>query len=507
MARPAAVPMTTPAETERFAELSGWFAGRSERTIETSCAQVFLAGARAWKIKRPVDYGYLDYSTTEKRRWALERELRFNRLAAPDIYLAVRSVTREADGGLAVDGLGEVLEHVLEMRRFDEASVLSERPWVIDGGLADQLGRATARFHVEAERRAGGEGGALGYTVASNARVLATFKDVLGAQAVDDLINRTNAALDAARPLLERRGGAGYLRRCHGDLHLGNVLLENGAPVLFDCIEFNDALGEMDVLYDLGFLLMDLDFRRRTDAANRVLNAWLDESDRTLPADHWEGLSLLPLILSVRAGIRTHVNAFAGDLAAAGAYLAAAREHLTPKLASLTAIGGLSGTGKSTLARMAAPGIGSAPGAVVLRTDEVRKRLFKAGALEALGPDAYTGEAHARVYDQMRAEAAAVLAAGRPVILDATFMDGGERAKVEALARDAGVRFEGVWLQSDPEILRERVAKRRGDASDAGLSVLEDQLLHAPPPPEDWTLVTDQDFDSEARKLTEKLGG
>ncbi len=498
--------MTTPAENERFAELSDWFAGHAERTIETSCARVFLAGGRAWKIKRPVDYGYLDYSTTDKRRWALERELRFNRLAAPDIYLCVRSVTREADGKLAVDGSGEVLEHVLEMRRFDENAVLSERPWAIDGGLADQLGRTTARFHEGAEVRDGEDGGALSYTVASNARVLETFKDVLGAQPVQRLIDLTNAALAKAQPLLSRRGQAGLLRRCHGDLHLGNVLLENGAPVLFDCIEFNDALGEMDVLYDLGFLLMDLDFRRRTDAANRVLNAWLDETDRYMPADHWAGLSLLPLILSVRAGIRTHVNAFAGDLPAASAYLAAALAHLEPRPVSLTAIGGLSGTGKSTLARMAAPGIGGAPGAVVLRTDEVRKRLFGAGALTKLGKDAYTADAHAKVYDRMRVEAAAVLAAGRAVILDATFMDAGERAKIEALAAEAGVKFAGVWLQSDPAVLRSRVAARTGDASDADLTVLEAQLSNPPPAPEGWTLVTDADFDDEARKLTELLG-
>jgi aminoglycoside phosphotransferase family enzyme/predicted kinase len=496
----------TPEENARFAELSDWFGARAERTIETSCAQVFLSGGQAFKIKRPVDYGYLDYSTTDKRRWALERELRFNRLAAPDIYLRVGFVTREADGSLALDGEGEVLEHVLEMRRFDENAVLSERPWAIDGDLADQLGRTTARFHEAAERREGEDGGALSYTVHSNARVLETFKGVLGAAPVQRLIDLTNAALESAKPLLARRGQAGLLRRCHGDLHLGNVLLENGAPVLFDCIEFNDALGEMDVLYDLGFLLMDLDFRRRTDAANRVLNAWLDEAGRHLPDDHWAGLSLLPLILSVRAGIRTHVNAFAGDLPAAQAYLAKALEHLQPRAASLAAIGGLSGTGKSTLARMAAPGIGGAPGAVVLRTDEVRKRLFGAGPLQKLGPDAYTDEAHRAVYARMRQEAAAVLSAGRAVILDATFMDADQRAMAEGLAAEAGVQFAGVWLQSDPDLLRQRVAARTGDASDADLAVLEAQLADAPEPPAGWHLVTDHDFDNEARILCERLG-
>ena len=298
---------------------------------------------------------------------------------------------------------------------------------------------------------------------------------MLGDAPVHRLIDLTNAALEKAKPLLARRGQAGLLRRCHGDLHLGNVLLENGAPVLFDCIEFNDALGEMDVLYDLGFLLMDLDFRRRTDAANRVLNAWLDEAGRYLPDDHWTGLSLLPLILSVRAGIRTHVNAFAGDLPAAQAYLAKELEHLQPRAASLAAIGGLSGTGKSTLARMAAPGIGGAPGAVVLRTDEVRKRLFGAEPLQKLGPGAYSDDAHRAVYARMRQEAAAVLAAGRAVILDATFMAEDQRAMAEGLAAEAGVQFAGVWLQSDPELLRQRVAARTGDASDADAAVVARQ--------------------------------
>lgn len=496
----------TPEETARFAELSEWFGARAERKIETSCAQVFLNGGQAFKIKRPVDYGYLDYSTTQKRRWALERELRFNRLAAPDIYLRVGFVTREADGSLALDGEGEVLEHVLEMRRFDENAVLAERPWAIDGDLADQLGRTTARFHDTAEVRDGDDGGALSYTVHSNARVLETFKGVLGDAPVQRLISLTHAALEQAKPLLAKRGRAGLLRRCHGDLHLGNVLLENGAPVLFDCIEFNDALGEMDVLYDLGFLLMDLDFRRRTDAANRVLNAWLDEVGRFQPEDHWAGLALLPLILSVRAGIRTHVNAFAGDLPAAQAYLAKALEHLEAKPVSLTAIGGLSGTGKSTLSRMAAPGIGGAPGAVVLRTDEVRKRLFGAGALQKLDANAYTDAAHDAVYARMRQEAAAVLAAGRPVILDATFMDADQRAMAENLAAEAGVRFAGVWLQSDPDLLRQRVGARTGDASDADLAVLEAQLADEPQPPAGWHLVTDHDFDNEARILCERLG-
>jgi aminoglycoside phosphotransferase family enzyme len=146
-------------DARREAEVSAWFAGLTERVIETSCARVFLAGELAWKVKRPVNFGFLDYSTGEKRFWALQRELSFNRAAAPDIYRRVVALTRTAAGGLELDGPGEVVEHALEMRRFDETAVLAEQPWTVDGTLAETLGRTVARYHADAPVQRQSEGG------------------------------------------------------------------------------------------------------------------------------------------------------------------------------------------------------------------------------------------------------------------------------------------------------------------------------------------------------------
>ena len=326
------------------AEVADWFAGQAQTTIETACARVYLAGERAFKVKRHVDLGYLDYSTLDLRHWALERELRFNRAAASDIYRAVRRVTRAAQGGLDLDGPGEVVEYVLEMRRFDETAVLAAQPWTVDGPLADALGREVADLHAKADLRPQGGGGkALKFTIDSNAHLLRQMTSRLGTDLVEAVIAATDHEYRRQEPLLDARRDAGFARHCHADLHLGNILLENGKPVLFDCIEFNDVLSDIDVQYDLAFLLMDLDFRRRRDAAVRVLSAYLDQAARVLGADLHAGLAALPLMLSVRAGVRAHVQAHSGDDAAAIAYLNAALDHLTPQPASLTAVGGLSG--------------------------------------------------------------------------------------------------------------------------------------------------------------------
>ncbi len=459
------------------AEVADWFAAQAQTTIETACARVYLAGDQAFKVKRHVDLGYLDYSTLDLRHWALERELRFNRAAASDIYRAVRRVTRAAQGGLDLDGPGEVVEYVLEMRRFDETAVLAAQPWTVDGPLADALGREVADLHTKADLRPQGGGGkALKFTIDSNAHLLRQMSSRLGADLVEAVIAATELEYRCQEPLLDARRDAGFARHCHADLHLGNILLENGKPVLFDCIEFNDVLSDIDVQYDLAFLLMDLDFRRRRDAAVRVLSAYLDQAARVQGGDHRAGLAALPLMLSVRAGVRAHVQAHSGDDAAAIAYLNAALDHLTPQPASLTAVGGLSGSGKTTFARLIAPGLGAAPGAVVLRTDEVRKRLMGVSPQAELSQVNYSPAFYAQVYDAMLSEARALMSAGRAVVLDATFIQPDLRARVEAVARQVGVVFHGVWLDADPAVLAARIDGRQGDASDATTATLQMQL-------------------------------
>lgn len=458
------------------AEVMAFLAGLSERRIDTACAHVFLGRERAWKMKRHADLGYADFSTAERRRWALERELEFNRATAPDIYRAVRRITREADGALALDGAGESVEPVLEMRRFDEGQVLAARPEAVTGELAEALGRTIAGVHAGAPLRPAGGLTALSFTVGSNARLLRETCEGLDPARVETLIELTEVELERQAALLAHRAAAGFSRRCHGDLHLGNILLEAGRPILFDCIEFSDILSDVDVLYDLAFLLMDLDFRGRRDAAVRALSAYLDQAARDFPDEHWTGLAALPLMLSVRAGVRAHVSAHSGDPALARAYVEAGIAHLSPPPPVLAAVGGLSGSGKSTFARAVAPGLGASPGAVVLRTDEVRKRLAGVGPTDPLPRETYTPVAQARAYDALFTAAHDLLRSGRAVVLDATFLDPAVRTRAEALAADCGVPFRAAWLHASPDVLEARVAARTGDASDATIAVLRDQV-------------------------------
>ncbi|HZZ68839.1 MAG TPA: AAA family ATPase [Phenylobacterium sp.] len=471
------------------AELVAWLKERSERIIETACARIFLAGDVAWKVKRSADLGYVDFRTVERRKWALDRELEFNRTAAPDIYRRVRALTRAADGGFAWEGGGEAVDYALEMRRFDDRAVLSNDPSVIDGDLAERLGRTIARLHAEAPLRPQGGDSALAFTVGSNAKLFAELKDRLDPARIDELITKSAAELERQRPLLQARRDAGFSRRCHGDLHLANILIEAGKPVLFDCIEFADILSDLDVQYDLAFLLMDLDFRGRRDAGVRVLSAYLDEAARRFPSSIWDGLAALPLMLSVRAGVRTHVTAHGGEVETARAYLEAAIAHMSPAPAVLAAVGGFSGTGKTTFARAIAPGLGRSPGAVVLRTDEARKRLAGAGPVDRLPPEIYTPDFYARVYDTLFETARAALNGGQAVVLDATFTEPALRARAQALAAECGVPFHGAWLAAPLEVLEARVGGRVGDASDATVEVLRDQARRHAGQTVDWRHV------------------
>lgn len=446
--------------------------------IETHIGQVFLIGDHAFKLKKAVNFGYLDFSTRLARAWAVGRELELNRRTAPDIYQAVQWVTRQG-GALALDGPGERLEAVLRMRRFDPDAVLANRPYTVEGDFAEDLGRRIARFHAAAQVQPGGADG-LGYVIASNADHLRALAADLEPKTVNALIERTQVAFARLAPLLDARGAADQVRDCHGDLHLGNILAEGGRAVLFDCIEFNDRLSRIDVLYDLAFLLMDLAYRGQDAGANRLLNGYLDEAARAFGEAPLTGLAALPLFLSVRACVRAHVSAQMGRRDEARGYLAAAVTHLDPSDASLTAIGGLSGSGKSTLARRLAPTLGSPPGAVVLRSDEIRKRLWNVSPTERLPPQAYAAGQSERVYALMLREAERALAGGRCVVLDAVFLKQGERAAAEALARRLDVTFDGVWMQAPPQVMAERIVSRTSDASDADRHVLEEQLARDP---------------------------
>ncbi|MGH6918753.1 MAG: AAA family ATPase, partial [Geminicoccaceae bacterium] len=358
----------------------------------------------------------LDFSTLERRKRALDAELRLNRRTAPMLYHRVIPVTRDAGGDLAIDGGGEPVEWLLEMRRFDQAALLDRIALrhALDPGTIDALAATLAAFHGEALRRPDlGGYTAMAQVIEGNAGDLASLVGpVLDDTAVRAVDAATRAALVRARELLEQRRAEGFVRHCHGDLHLGNIVLLDGVPVLFDCLEFDEALATIDTFYDLAFLLMDLLHRDLGDLAQRLLSGYLDAT--------WDdaGTALLPLFLSCRAAIRAKVSGFAAqseagdarqEIAAARTYLDLAQRFLAPEPPRLIAIGGVSGTGKSTLARALAPGLGARPGAVTLRSDVIRKKLFGVAPTDRLDREAYRQEVSIRVYNILLFRAADLL--------------------------------------------------------------------------------------------------
>jgi predicted kinase len=303
--------------------------------------------------------------------------------------------------------------------------------------------------------------------------------EVFDADAVARLRAAGDAALTASRGLAGDRSRDGFVRHCHGDLHLRNIFLDNGVPHLFDAIEFDDRLARIDVHYDLAFLLMDLWHRDLRDVANRVLGRYL------LRTGDFAGLALMPLYLSLRAGIRAHVAATtAGSasepqllLAEARQYLALADDLLVPRPPVLIGVGGVSGTGKSTFAAALAPHLGPVPGAVCLRSDELRKIMLGAEPEQPLGPEGYTSDVSDRVYFELRNRSAVALRSGAAAIADAVHGHAESRAELEAVADRAGVPFVGFWLDAPVELLERRLETRRGDASDADAAVMHDQLI------------------------------
>ena len=465
--------------------------------IDTHISTVFLAGDRAYKMKRAVRYDYLDYLGLERRRRFCEAEVALNRRTAPALYRGVVAVTRDADGTLHLGGAGAPVEWLVEMARFDQDSLFDRMAMAgrLTPALLNALADEVAAFHVLAKRvtdRSGAE--VMRWVVSGNVEEIAERTPAIFASgSVSSLKDRTALALRDAGPLLDARSAAGRLRHCHGDLHLRNICLHDGTPTLFDGIEFNEAISVIDVLYDLAFLLMDLEHRGHRDYANLVFNRYLAMTEEL------DGLPALALFLSCRAAIRAHTTAAAADAqtdpaaasdleAEARAYLDLAAAFLDRPAPRLIAIGGLSGTGKSTLAQRIAPLIGCRPGALLLRSDVTRKRLFGVAPEEALDAAAYTLEHSARVYARLQSEVAQALAAGYSVIVDAVFARADERVAIERIALDAGVSATGLWLDAPPEILRARVTGRTGDASDADAAVVRQQLSYDTGPME-WQRV------------------
>ncbi len=455
--------------------------------IETHASLVFIAGERVFKLKRAVAYPYLDFCTVELRRRACEAELTLNRRTAPALYEEVRGLYRGADGAVGFSPGGEAIDWVIVMQRFDQGSLFDTLAEAgrLDRHIMDRLADHIARFHAAAERRfdRGGAAEMAGLAELQHRCLASSTRAGFSPERVDALLEKWDGRIRVVAELLDARRAGGKVRHCHGDLHLRNICLFNGEPMLFDCLEFDESLATIDVLYDLAFLLMDLEHRGLGHFANGVLNRYLDRSEED------DGLAAIPFFLSLRAAIRAHVTAtalaHAADAAAARKMAADARGYLNlaprllqPQPCRLVAIGGLSGTGKSTLAASLAPELGLRPGARVLRSDVTRKLLLGVDPEERLPPSAYSCETSRRVYDTLCRKAATSLAAGYTVIIDAVALTVEERSSFAEVAHAAQVPFSGLWLEAPPDQMAARIRGRIRDASDASPQVLAEQLRH-----------------------------
>jgi predicted kinase len=328
-----------------------------------------------------------------------------------------------------------------------------------------------------------GSAGALRVQVEETLTSLEAAPDVFARESAKNLRDAMSVAFAHNESLLLAREQQGQARRCHGDLHLRNIALIDGEPVLFDAIEFDESIAICDVLYDLAFLLMDLWTRGLRQETNILFNRYLwicDDLEAQL-----KGLPLLPLFLSLRAAIRAKVALLQpgeAQLQAAEArrFFAAACTFLLPTRLRMVAVGGLSGTGKSSVAAALGPSLGRAPGAVHLRSDIERKRLFGVDEFDRLPREAYLPQASPPVYQRLRDLASIALASGQSTILDAVHLRPFERAAASGAGIGNGACFTGLWLEAPLELLRERVAKRARDASDATVEVLTAQAKHEP---------------------------
>ncbi|MGQ0680863.1 bifunctional aminoglycoside phosphotransferase/ATP-binding protein [Bradyrhizobium sp.] len=442
------------------------------KRVDTHISIVFLAADRVLKIKRAIRLPFLDNSTLERRRLCCEQELTVNARNAPAIYRRVVAVTREADG-LALDGKGPPVEWAVEMARFDETRTLDHlaAARAVPSGAADALVETMRTSHAGAPIAKGSQWPASVATIIDRNTDKFREQSALPAGEVDRLHELSHRHLRNQLALLQRRASAGLVRRCHGDAHLANIVMIGEKPVLFDAIEFDAAMATTDLLYDLAFPIMDFLHFGEADAANRLLNGYLQSTWR----EHGDGLSLLPLFLSIRAAVRALVSFTKHELrpddpsclADAKSYFALALKLIAPGKPSLIAIGGRSGTGKSELARGIAGRIAPAPGAVLLRSDVIRKELAGVDVLTRLPAAAYTSESADRVYGEMFERARKVLAQGHSAILDAAFLTEAERTTAAAIARAAGIEFHGVFLIATPDVRARRIGSRRADASDA----------------------------------------
>lgn len=469
------------------------------RLIETHISWVILAGDYAYKIKKPINFGFLDFSSLEKRHHFCSEEIRLNTRLAPDHYLAVVAITGTTKAP-CMEGAGPALEWAVKMRAFPADATLDREAQIttdqIDA-IADQIAAFHEGIAATPPDSAYGSPETVAEPVATNFAQLHTLlKDPNGD--TDPLLNDLQAWSQREGERLAAhftaRKANGCIRECHGDLHLGNIAWVDEKPLIFDALEFNPALRHIDVISEIAFLVMDLRHRGRPELAWRLLNRYLEQSGDG--CNGYPGIQALPYYLVYRAMVRAKVSALQAsqsgrDFSECQTYLQLAHRLAHDRRPALVLMHGVSGSGKTWLSQHLLELLG----AIRLRSDVVRKRLFGLKPLQDSATDAatgftttpggiYTQEASARTLASLLDQARASLAAGFLTIVDATFIHRSWRAPFQALAEELDVAWQIVSVEAPSDILQARIAQRQknaADASEADAAVLASQLANLQP--------------------------
>ncbi|HXX13115.1 MAG TPA: AAA family ATPase [Burkholderiales bacterium] len=503
---------------------------RKVEHIETHISDVLLTGAYAYKLKKPLDLGFLDFSTLEKRRLYCEEELRLNRRLAPDLYLEVVPLTGQPTAP-RIGGEGEPFEYAVKMRQFDQAGIL-ERVLArgeLTAAHADEAAELLAQFHAalppaSADSLYGRAKSVMSPALQNFDQLVPLVQTERDRELLIRLREWTQGQHAQLQGVFEERHREGFVRECHGDLHLGNMVLIDGRVRVFDCIEFNPLLRWIDVMNETAFLAMDLIQRGRSDLAFRFLNRYLEISG------DYAGVRLLRYYMVYRALVRAKVAAIRAaqdDIAPAStpalrakcsAHLVLAKQLIDAATPVLAIFHGLSGSGKTRVSQIVLQTVG----AIRVRSDIERKRLHGFTAVahtgSAVGQGVYTDSASVATYDRLAELAGCIVEARFPVLVDATFLQRAQRQRFRALAEQVGVPFIILHTEASEAELRRRINLRANEASDASEAtdaVLDRQLGQQEPLDTRelssmWTIDTqrmnERDIAEQARQQLQDLG-
>ncbi len=455
------------------------------RLIETHISWVLITASTAYKIKKPVKFAFVNFQTPALRKHFCEEELRLNQRLAPEIYQAVTPISYSpADGTWAIDSElpiapQEIVDWAVKMRAFNVGATLDQAAEIL-AGQVDAIADVMAKFH-QAEKPIVNES-LLGSAEEISRLAIENLAELKAYFPQDSRIlrisNWTETALEALEPFFARRRRSGFIRECHGDLHLGNIAWENNKPIIFDCIEFSESLRCIDVTNEIAFLFMDLHAKAKPALAWRLLNRWLENTG------DYEGLEGLMFYACYRALVRAKISMHQGKRADAENYLDLAEQFTALQPPTLTLMHGFSGSGKTVESQRLLETLG----AIRVRSDVERKRLFglnsTAASESGVQSGLYQELATQQTFDRLHNLAAGLLKAGFQVIVDATFLKRALREQFISLGQGLGVPVRIVDVAVSPEVCRQRILSRfakGGDASEATLEVLEHQLRTADP--------------------------